>query len=96
MHTHAHAHTQTHTHAHTHKPRAHTHAHTHTKHAHTNKPTHKHTHTHTHIYIVSRADILQLVQLVFTVMTAAMQDDPANKMFFESNVSGRVQVPHIM
>ena len=29
-------------------------------------------------------------------MTAAMQDDPANKMFFESNVSGRVQVPHIV
>ena len=41
-------------------------------------------------------DILQLVQLVFIVMTAAIQDDPANKMFFESNVSGRVQVPHIV
>ena len=23
-----------------------------------------------------------------------MQDDPANKMFFQSNVSGRVQLPH--
>ena len=47
--------------------------------------THKHTHTHT--TSVARADILQLVQLVFTVMTSAMQDDPANKKFFENNVS---------
>jgi len=44
--------------------------------------------------VVSRADILQLVQMVFTVMTATMHDDPANKMFFEYNVSGRVQVSH--
>ena len=45
-----------------------------------------HTHAHT-----SQCPVLTipptLVQLVFTVMTSAMQDDPANKKFFENNVS---------
>ncbi len=36
---------------------------------------------------VPRCDILQLVQLVFTVLTTAMQDDPANRAFFENSVS---------
>ena len=40
-----------------------------------------------YIYLVKKADILQLIQLVFTVLTVAMQDDPANKLFFETNVS---------
>lgn len=37
--------------------------------------------------IVPRADVLQLIQLVFTVLTLGMQDNPANKLFFETNVS---------
>ena len=36
---------------------------------------------------VPRSEVLKLVQLVFVVLMAAMQDDPANKMFFETNVS---------
>ncbi|XP_019848853.1 PREDICTED: WD repeat and FYVE domain-containing protein 3-like isoform X2 [Amphimedon queenslandica] len=35
---------------------------------------------------VKKADILNLIQLVFTVLTVAMQDDPANKLFFETNI----------
>lgn len=38
-------------------------------------------------FLVKKADILNLIQLVFTVLTVAMQDDPANKLFFETNVS---------
>ena len=36
---------------------------------------------------VLRSEVLKLVQLVFVVLMSAMQDDPANKMFFETNVS---------
>ena len=36
---------------------------------------------------VPRSEVLKLVQLVFVVLMSAMQDDPANKMFFETNVS---------
>ena len=43
------------------------------------------------LYILSppvpRNEVLKLVQLVFVVLMSAMQDDPANKMFFETNVS---------
>ena len=49
---------------------------------------------HIHIYMylctlaaVPRSEVLKLVQLVFVVLMSAMQDDPANKMFFETNVS---------
>ena len=40
---------------------------------------------------VPRSEVLKLVQLVFVVMMSAMQDDPANKMFFETNV-GRISL----
>ena len=36
---------------------------------------------------VPRSEVLKLVQLVFVVLMSAMQDDPANRMFFETNVS---------
>ena len=39
------------------------------------------------------ADILQLLQLVFTVLTTSMQDDPANRLFFETNVCQFVCYP---
>lgn len=40
-----------------------------------------------YLCVVPKSDILQLIQLVFTVLTVAMQDDPANRLFFETNVS---------
>ncbi len=41
------------------------------------------------VCVVSRADVLQLVQLIFITITAAMQDDTANRHFFENDVRSK-------
>ena len=36
---------------------------------------------------VPRVDVLNLVGVVCAVVSSAMQDNPANRLFFETNVS---------
>ena len=44
---------------------------------------------------VPRLDIIHLVQLVFALLTSAMHDDPANRSYFELNVSYMAMVKSV-
>ena len=55
------------------------------------RQTHRQTHTLTYICIfilvvVSRNNVLALVRLVFTTLSDAMEDNPANRRHFDNNV----------
>ena len=40
-----------------------------------------------HFVVVSRDNVLALVRLVFTTLSDAMEDNPANRRHFDNNVS---------
>ncbi len=43
-----------------------------------------------HLFSVDRASVLELIWAIFQVLTAAMQDEPINKVIFMDEV----RIPH--